>query len=57
MSEQEVWRVIECKPKNVCEEAFINELKRLEKIMKESKSYIFLNTFISLETVEFVQIA
>ena len=57
MSEQEVWRVIEYKPKNVCEEAFINELKRLEKIMKESKSYIFLNTFISLETVDFVQIA
>ena len=57
MSEQEVWSVIKYKPKNGCEEEFINELKRLEKIMKENKSYGFLNTFIRLETGEFVQIA
>ena len=57
MSEQEVWSVIKYKPKNGCEEEFINELKRLEKIMKENKSYSFLNTFIRLETGEFVQIA
>ena len=57
MSEQEVWSVIRYKPKDGCEEAFIKELKRLEKIMKETKSYSFLNTFIRLETGEFVQIA
>ena len=57
MLEQEVWSVIKYKPKNGCEEEFINELKRLEKIMKENKSYSFLNTFIRLETGEFVQIA
>ena len=57
MSEQEVWSVIKYKPKHGCEEEFINELKRLENIMKENKSYSFLNTFIRLETGEFVQIA
>ena len=57
MSEQEVWSVIKYKPKNGCEEEFINELKRLENIMKENKSYSFLNTFIRLETGELVQIA
>ena len=42
MSEQEVWSVIKYKPKNGCEKEFINELNRLEKIMKENKSYSFL---------------
>ena len=57
MSEQEVWSVIKYKPRNGCEEEFIKELKRLEKIMKETKKYSFINTFIRLETGEFVQIA
>ena len=50
MSEQEVWSVIKYKPKIGCEEEFINEIKRLENIMNENKSYSFLNTFIRLET-------
>ena len=57
MSEQELWRVIKYKPKIGCEEFFINELKRPENIMKETKSHSFLNTFIRLDTREFVQIS
>ena len=57
MSETEVWTVIKYKPKEGCEEDFIKELKRLEESMKKNKEYSFLNTFIRLETGEFVQIA
>ena len=57
MSETEVWTVIKYKPKEGCEEQFIKELKRLEESMKKNKEYSFLNTFIRLETGEFVQIA
>ena len=57
MSETEVWTVIKYKPKEGCEEYFIKELKRLEESMKKNKEYSFLNTFIRLETGEFVQIA
>ena len=57
MSETEVWTVIKYKPKEGCEEDFIKELKRLEESMKKKKEYSFLNTFIRLETGEFVQIA
>ena len=42
MSEQEVWSVIKYKPKDGCEEAFIKELKRLEKIMKKPNHIVFL---------------
>ena len=57
MSETEVWTVIKYKPKEGCEEDFIKELKRLEESMKKNKEYSFLNTFIRLETGEFIQIA
>ena len=57
MSEPEVWSVIKYKPKEGCEDEFVQELKRLGAIMKENKPYDFLNTFIRLETGEFVQIA
>ena len=57
MSEPEVWSVIKYKPKEGCEDEFVQELKRLGTMMKESKPYDFLNTFIRLETGEFVQIA
>ena len=57
MSEPEVWSVIKYKPKEGCEDEFIQELKRLGAMMKENKPYDFLNTFIRLETGEFVQIA
>ena len=57
MSETEVWTVIKYKPKGGCEEDFIKELKRVEDSMKKNKEYSFLNTFIRLETGEFVQIA
>ena len=57
MSEPEVWSVIKYKPKEGCEDEFVQELKRLGAMMKENKPYDFLNTFIRLETGEFVQIA
>ena len=57
MSEPEVWSVIKYKPKEGCEDEFVQELKRLGVMMKENKPYDFLNTFIRLETGEFVQIA
>jgi len=57
MSEPEVWSVIKYKPKEGCEDEFVQELKRLGAMMKENKPYEFLNTFIRLETGEFVQIA
>jgi len=57
MSEPEVWSVIKYKPKDGCEDEFVQELKRLGAMMKENKPYDFLNTFIRLETGEFVQIA
>ena len=57
MSDTEVWTIIKYKPKDGCEEDFVKELKRLEENMKQIKAYSFLNTFIRLETGEFVQIA
>tara|TARA_B100000427_G_C15221409_1_gene469169 strand:+ start:116 stop:424 length:309 start_codon:yes stop_codon:yes gene_type:complete len=57
MSEPEVWSVIKYKPKEGCGDEFVQELKRLGAMMKENKPYDFLNTFIRLETGEFVQIA
>ena len=57
MSEPEVWSVIKYRPKEGCEDEFVQELKRLGAMMKENKPYDFLNTFIRLETGEFVQIA
>ena len=57
MSEPEVWSVIKYKPREGCEDEFVQELKRLGAMMKENKPYDFLNTFIRLETGEFVQIA
>ena len=57
MSEPEVWSVIKYKPKEGCEDEFVQELKRLGAMMKENKPYDFLNTFIRLDTGEFVQIA
>ena len=52
-----VWSVIKYRPKNGCEDEFIEALKRLGNMMTENKSYDFLNDFIRLETGEFVQIA
>ena len=57
MSEPEVWSVIKYKPKEGCEDEFVQELKRLGAMMKKNKPYDFLNTFVRLETGEFVQIA
>ena len=57
MSEPEVWSVIKYKPKEGCEDEFVQELERLGAMMKENKPYDFLNAFIRLETGEFVQIA
>ena len=52
-----VWSVIKYRPKNGCEDEFIEALKRLGNMMTENKSYDFLNDFIRLDTGEFVQIA
>ena len=52
-----VWTVIKYKPKEGCEDEFVEALKHLGNIMKENKPYEFLNDFIRLDTGEFVQIA
>ena len=55
---EETWSIIKYKPKEGCEEEFIEALKQLYKIMKNNKQYDYLNDFIKIEdTGEYVQIA
>ena len=54
---EEVWSVIKYKPKEGCEDEFVEALKSLGNIMSENKPYEFLNKFIRLDTGEFAQIA
>ena len=54
----ETWSIIKYKPKQGCEEEFIEALKRLHKLMKDNKNYDYLNNFIKIDTTgEYVQIA
>ena len=54
----ETWTIIKYKPKQDCEEEFIEALKRLHKLMKDNKNYDYLNNFIKIDTTgEYVQIA
>jgi hypothetical protein len=54
----ETWTIIKYKPKEGCEEEFIESLKRLYKLMKDNKNYDYLNNFIKIDaTGEYVQIA
>ena len=54
----ETWTIIKYKPKQGCEEEFIEALKRLHKLMKDNKNYDYLNNFIKIDTTgEYVQIA
>ena len=52
-----IWTIIKYKPKEGCEDEFVEALKHLGNIMRENKPYEFLNDFIKLDTGEFVQIA
>ena len=52
-----VWSIIKYKPKEGCEDEFVEALGRLGNMMSENKPYEFLNDFIRLDTGEFAQIA
>ena len=54
----ETWTIIKYKPKEGCEEQFIESLKRLYQLMRDNKKYNYLNDFIKIDaTGEYVQIA
>ena len=52
-----VWSIIKYKPKEGCEDEFVEALGLLGNMMSENKPYEFLNDFIRLDTIEFAQIA
>mgnify|MGYP001597225917 CR=1 FL=1 len=55
---EEVWTVIKYKPKEGCEEEFLDSLKGLKKMMADNKEYDFVNESIKIDgTGEYVQIA
>ena len=55
---EEVWTIIKYKPKDGCEEEFLEALARLKKIMNDNKNYEHVNDFIKIDsTGEYVQIA
>ena len=55
---EEVWTVIKYKPKEGCEEEFLEGLRRLKQMMKDNKNYDYINDFIKIDsTGEYVQIA
>ena len=54
----ETWTIIKYKPKQGCEEEFIEALKKLYQMMENIKDYDYLNDFIKIDaTGEYVQIA
>jgi hypothetical protein len=54
----ETWTIIKYKPKQGCEEEFIEALKKLYQMMQNIKDYDYLNDFIKIDaTGEYVQIA
>ena len=55
---EETWSIIKYRPKEGCEEEFIEALSRLYSMMRNNKQYDYLNDFIKIEdTGEYVQIA
>ena len=53
----ETWTVIKYKPKDGCEQEFLEALKRLYQMMKDNKNYNYVNEFIKIDaTGEYVQI-
>ncbi len=52
-----IWSIIKYKPKEGCEDEFVEALRCLGNMMSENKPYEFLNEFIRLDTGEFAQIA
>ena len=54
---KEIWTVIKYKPKDGCEEEFVEGLKRLGQMIEKSKAgEKFQNTFIKIDSGEYVQI-
>tara|TARA_B100000029_G_scaffold473562_1_gene515070 strand:- start:256 stop:573 length:318 start_codon:yes stop_codon:yes gene_type:complete len=52
------WTVIKYKPKEGCEDEFLEALKRLSQMMRANKDYDYVNEFIKIDsTGEYVQIA
>ena len=53
----ETWTIIKYKPKEGCEQEFLEALKRLYQMMKDNKDYNYVNEFIKIDsTGEYVQI-
>jgi hypothetical protein len=54
---EEIWTIIKYKPKEGCEDEFVEGLKRLEKMIEKSKAgQEFQNKFIKIDSGEYVQI-
>ena len=54
---KEIWTVTKYKPKDGCEEEFVDGLKRLGQMIDKSKAgQKFQNTFIKIDSGEYVQI-
>ena len=54
---EEIWTIIKYKPKEGCEDKFIEGLKRLEQMIEKSKAgQEFQNKFIKIDSGEYVQI-
>ena len=54
---EEIWTIIKYKPKEGCEDKFVEGLKRLEQIIEKSKAgQEFQNKFIKIDSGEYVQI-
>ena len=52
---KEIWTVIKYKPKDGCEEEFIDGLKRLGQMIEKSKAgEKFQNTFIKIDSGEYL---
>ncbi len=54
---EEIWTIIKYKPKEGCEDEFVEGLKRLEQMIEKSKAgQEFQNKFIKIDSGEYVQI-
>ena len=54
---EEIWTIIKYKPKEGCEDKFVEGLKRLEQMIEKSKAgQEFQNKFIKIDGGEYVQI-
>ena len=54
---EEIWTIIKYKPKEGCEDKFVEGPKRLEQMIEKSKAgQEFQNKFIKIDSGEYVQI-